>query len=160
MDARVGIGFDSHRLVKNRRFVLGGVVISDEIGPVAHSDGDVLIHALIDAILGGCGLKEDIGRLFPDSDERFKDISSTVLLEDVRDKIMKDGWKVINIDSVVILEKPQIAPFKELICRNIAKLLCVSASSINIKGKTHEGMCVVGMGSVVQCFTVALLCRS
>ena len=134
---RVGIGYDVHRLDYNRDFILGGVKIPHEKGLVAHSDGDCLIHAIIDAILGACGLY-DIGTYFPDTSNEFKDISSITLLEKTLEIISKENYEILNIDSTVICEKPKVKPYIDTMKENISKALCISPSQISIKGTTEE----------------------
>lgn len=149
----VGHGWDVHRLVPGRRFVLGGVEIPHPLGPLGHSDGDVLLHALIDALLGAAGMG-DIGGRFPDSDPRWKDASSEALLADV----MRDvgaAWRVVNADVTVIAERPKLAPHKAAIQAKLAAALGTSA--VNVKAKTYEGLGPVGAGEAVECHVVAQL---
>jgi 2-C-methyl-D-erythritol 2,4-cyclodiphosphate synthase len=149
----VGHGWDVHRLVPGRRFVLGGVEIDHPKGPLGHSDGDVLLHAVIDALLGAAGLG-DIGARFPDSDPRWKDASSDVLLADV----MKDvgaSWRVVNLDATVIAERPKLAPHRAAIQAKLAAGL--GTSSVNVKAKTAEGLGPVGAGDAIECHAVVEL---
>lgn len=146
----VGHGWDVHRLVPGRRFVLGGVEIDHPKGPLGHSDGDVLLHAVIDALLGAAGLG-DIGGRFPDSDPRWKDASSELLLADV----MKDvgaSWRVVNLDATVIAERPKLAPHRAAIQAKLAARLGTSA--VNVKAKTAEGLGPVGAGDAIECHAV------
>ncbi|MFC1726709.1 2-C-methyl-D-erythritol 2,4-cyclodiphosphate synthase [candidate division KSB1 bacterium] len=154
---KIGFGYDSHRFSKGRKLVLGGVEIPWEMGFIAHSDGDVLIHSLIDALLGASG-QGNIGLRYPDSDEKYKDISSLKLLEDTF-VFLENEYRIVNIDSTIILEKPKINPFLEQMKKNISKILNISNNSINIKGKTSEGMGLVGKGEGAAVFTVVLLER-
>jgi 2-C-methyl-D-erythritol 2,4-cyclodiphosphate synthase len=154
---KIGFGYDSHRFSKGRKFVLGGVEIPWEMGFIAHSDGDLLIHSLIDALLGASG-KGNIGLRYPDSDEKYKDISSLKLLEDTF-VFLKNEYRISNIDSTIILEQPKINPYLEQMKKNISKILNISNDSINIKGKTSEGMGLVGKGEGAAVFTVVLLER-
>jgi 2-C-methyl-D-erythritol 2,4-cyclodiphosphate synthase len=149
----VGHGWDVHRLVPGRRFVLGGVEIPHPLGPLGHSDGDVLLHALIDALLGAAGMG-DIGGRFPDSDPRWKDASSEALLADV----MRDvgaAWRVVNADVTVIAERPKLAPHRAAIQAKLAANLGTSA--VNVKAKTAEGLGAVGAGDAIECHAVVEL---
>ena len=151
----VGHGWDVHRLVPGRRFLLGGVEIPHPCGPLGHSDGDVLLHAVIDALLGAAGLG-DIGGRFPDTDPRWKDVSSDVLLADV----MKDvgaSWRVVNLDVTVIVERPKLAPHRAAIQAKLAARLGTSA--VNVKAKTAEGLGPVGAGDAIECHAVVQLER-
>ena len=153
----VGHGYDFHRLRSGRRFVLGGVHFEDvNFGPLGHSDGDALIHAIIDALISPCGLG-DIGKLFPDTDPRFKDISSVELLRKVSDTLTKAGCVPLNIDATVILERPKIGSKTEEMRRIIAETLNISSQKITIKGKTAEGLGPVGEGKAVEVHVVALI---
>lgn len=135
---RIGIGYDIHRLVKGRKLVLGGVEIAHSKGLLGHSDADAILHAVCDALLGAaaCG---DIGEHFPDTDNRFKNISSIKLLEKTYALVNKKGWLVNNIDIMVVAEEPKISPYKEKMKDNIAKVLEISKDKINIKATTEEG---------------------
>jgi len=153
---RVGHGYDVHRLGENRRLILGGVEIPNNgVGPLGHSDADVLIHAAIDALLGAAGLG-DIGEHFPDSDPRYKNISSAILLREVAELINKT-YEISNIDCTVILEKPKLAPYKEAIKQNLAEILGIATSDINIKAKTEEGLGFTGSGEGISAHATALL---
>lgn len=153
---KVGFGFDSHRLVKGRPLVLGGVRIPFSKGLLGHSDADVLMHALIDALLGAAGLG-DIGRHFPDSDAQYKGISSLKLLGAVKRLLMRKRMRVVNVDCTIITEKPKINEYSGDMIRNIAGTLGSSATSINIKAKSNEGMGFVGRGEGMAAFAVALI---
>ncbi len=151
----VGHGWDVHRLVPGRRFILGGVEIPHPCGPLGHSDGDVLLHAVIDALLGAAGLG-DIGGRFPDTDPRWKDVASGLLLAEV----MKDvgaSWRVVNLDATVIAERPKLAPHREAIRAKLAAALGTAA--VNVKAKTAEGLGPVGAGDAVECHAVVELER-
>lgn len=139
MKERIGIGYDIHRLVKGRKLVLGGVVIPFAKGLDGHSDADVLLHAICDALLGAAGLG-DIGEHFPNNDKRFKGISSLVLLAQVKKLLDKKNFQVGNIDAVVLAEAPKITPFKPKMRAVIAKTLRISNDQINIKATTQEGL--------------------
>lgn len=141
---RVGMGYDVHQLVEGRKLILGGVEIEHTLGLLGHSDADVLLHAIADALLGGAALG-DIGRHFPDTDERFKGISSVILLEKVRDLIEANGYKVGNVDAVIVAQKPKLASYIPEMNRNIAKALGVAEDVINVKATTTEGLGFVGV---------------
>jgi 2-C-methyl-D-erythritol 2,4-cyclodiphosphate synthase len=136
---RFGIGYDVHRLAQGRKLILGGVRIPSERGPEGHSDADVLLHAICDAILGAAALG-DIGKHFPDTDKKYKNISSLKLLKLVGSMIREKGWAVNNIDSTLILEKPKIAKYVEPMRQRIGKALHISPQVISIKATTHEGL--------------------
>ncbi len=149
----VGFGYDIHRLVPGRRLVLGGVELSHPDGLLGHSDGDVLLHAVIDALLGAAGLG-DIGRMFPDTDPAYKDISSEVLLKRVLEKVLP-RWSVENVDVTVVAEAPRLAPHHEAIRRRMAALL--GTERVGVKAKTNEGLGPVGEGKAIACYAVASL---
>ncbi|EOD00068.1 2-C-methyl-D-erythritol 2,4-cyclodiphosphate synthase [Caldisalinibacter kiritimatiensis] len=134
---RIGIGYDVHKLVEGRKLVLGGVEIEHSKGLLGHSDADVLIHAIMDSILGALGLG-DIGRHFPDTDNKYKDISSMKLLEEVYEKMNEKGYKVNNIDAIIVAQKPKLAPYIEEMRQNIAAVLNTSKDNVNIKATTTE----------------------
>lgn len=150
---RIGFGYDSHRLVVGRRFILGGVEIPHEMGLQGHSDADVLVHAVCDAILGAMAAG-DIGRHFPDTDPAYKNISSLRLLERVRFLGEDKGYLVHNIDSTVILEKPKLSGYTQEMSANIAKALNISTENISIKAKTSEGMGFAGRQEGVVAYAV------
>ena len=143
MTGRVGIGYDVHRLVDGRKLILGGVDVPYKQGLDGHSDADVLLHAIQDAMLGAAGLG-DIGRHFPDSDMRYKGISSLILLANVRDLLVEDGWKVNNVDAVVIAEQPKISPYIAIMNETIAKTLQITIKQVNIKATTTERLGFTG----------------
>jgi len=153
---RVGQGFDVHRLEEGRRLVLGGIEIPFERGLAGHSDADVLTHAVIDALLGaaGCG---DIGRLFPDTDARYKDVSSLVLLERVRDLLGQRGTDILNIDAVVMAQRPRLAPHAEAMSRALACVLRLEADAVSLKATTTEGLGFVGREEGIAAQAVALV---
>jgi 2-C-methyl-D-erythritol 2,4-cyclodiphosphate synthase/2-C-methyl-D-erythritol 4-phosphate cytidylyltransferase/2-C-methyl-D-erythritol 2,4-cyclodiphosphate synthase len=153
---KIGLGKDLHKLVEGRRFLLGGIVIPFEKGELGHSDGDVLAHAVTDAILGASG-RGDIGELFPDNNEAWKDADSMELLKAAYQKVKDDGWKVINLDCVVTCEKPKILLHRGAICENIAQILEIDHSSVFVKGKTNEGLGEIGAGLAVEALAVCLL---
>ena len=146
---RVGTGWDLHKLEEGRRLVIGGVLIDSPKGCVAHSDGDVLIHAICDALLGACGL-DDIGTLFPDTDISYKDISSSILLEKVVSLVATNGFHVENIDTTIILQTPKLGPYKNAIKENLADLLKIDVSKVGVKAKTAEGaLGELGLGTAI-----------
>ncbi len=154
---RVGTGWDLHKLASGRKLVLGGVVIPSEKGCVGHSDGDALIHAIIDALLGACGL-DDIGTLFPDTDPAYKDADSTKLLSQVVSKIKALGFKISNLDTTVILQTPKLGPYKTQIKEKLAKLLGIEVSCVGVKAKTAEGILLeLGSGDAVIAQAVVLV---
>jgi 2-C-methyl-D-erythritol 2,4-cyclodiphosphate synthase len=156
---RVGQGFDLHALVPGRRLVLGGVAIEHERGLLGHSDADVLLHAITDALLGAAGLG-DIGRIFPDSDPRYRDADSRALLAEVMQRVGQDGWRVANVDGTVLAEQPRIAPHVEAIRTSIAALLQIDRAQINVKGKTTERLGSIGRGEAIAASAVVLLTRA
>lgn len=145
MDFRVGFGYDSHRFAPGRPLVIGGVVIPYELGLKAHSDGDVLIHAVCDALLGAAGLK-DIGTWFPDTDDTYKNADSTQLLAKVVEVIHGKGWVVNNLDCTLVLEKPKMKPYMDEIVLKLSQLLDLSSECIAVKAKTNEKMGFTGAG--------------
>jgi len=153
---RIGLGKDLHRLAAGRRFLLGGVEIPFEKGELGHSDGDVLIHAIIDALLGAAGLG-DIGEFYPSGDSAWKDANSLELLKNAWLKVKDQGWYLVNLDCTVTCEKPKILPYRDSICRSIAKTLEVDSSSVFVKGKTNEGLGPLGTGEAVEAWAVCLL---
>ncbi len=159
MDARIGLGYDIHRLAAGRPFVLGGVVLPHAKGPLGHSDGDVLIHAVIDALLGAAG-RGDIGALFPDTDPRFKGVSSLRLLDDVMAVLKKRRLRVRHVDVVVVAERPKIGPHAEAIKAVLGPRLGIPPDRLGIKAKTNEGLGPIGRGQAVACWAVALLVPS
>jgi 2-C-methyl-D-erythritol 2,4-cyclodiphosphate synthase len=155
---RIGQGFDVHALVPGRALVLGGVVLEHEQGLLGHSDADVLLHAITDALLGAAGLG-DIGRLYPDSDLRYRGADSRVLLAEVVQRVQQDGWRVGNLDCVVLAERPRIAPYAEAMVRSIADLLQSEPERISVKGKTTERLGFIGRGEAIAVSAVVLLFR-
>jgi 2-C-methyl-D-erythritol 2,4-cyclodiphosphate synthase len=153
---RLGIGYDIHRLQKGRKLLLGGVPLRYPLGLSGHSDGDALIHAVVDALLGAAGLG-DIGDHFPDTDKRLKGSDSRVFLRTVRELLKKKRLSVIHIDSVVIAEKPKLTPYKKRMAASIAAELGIPASRVNVKAKTQEGLGAVGKGRAIVCQAVASL---
>lgn len=156
MAMKIGIGYDIHRLVEDRQLFIGGVNIPYLKGLLGHSDGDVLLHSICDALLGAMN-EDDIGTHFPDSDPRFHNISSDKLLKEVKGIIKKKGLSIGNIDTVIIAQEPIISPFKKQIKKNIAQILGVGEDLINIKAKTNEGLGEIGRKEAIACWSVALL---
>ena len=153
---RIGLGYDVHALVPGRRLMLGGVEIESTHGLLGHSDADVLLHAIADAILGAAGLG-DIGRLFPDTDPRHKGADSLELLRIAAEKVRAAGWTVANVDAVVVAQRPKIAPHVAAMQARIAPVLGVTAAAIGIKGKTSERLGFSGRGEGIAAQAVALL---
>lgn len=150
---RIGFGYDVHRLVAGRRLVLGGVEIPSEVGLLGHSDADVLLHAVTDAILGALAMG-DIGALFPDTDPAFKDADSAALLGEVVERISSDGWKVGNVDATVVLEHPRLRPHIDTIRARIARILNVEIGAVSVKATTSEKMGFVGTGRGAAAYAV------
>ena len=153
---RIGFGNDIHQLTSGRKLVLGGVEIPFERGPIGHSDGDALAHAICDVLLGAAGLG-DIGRHFPDTSPEWRGVSSLLFLRQVRRLLEENGYIVINIDSTVDLERPKLAPHIARIQAEVAAALGVSQEQVNVKAKTSEGLEAVGRGEAVRAEAVALL---
>jgi len=153
---RIGIGTDIHRLVPDRRLMLGGVYIPYPAGLLGHSDGDVALHAVIDALLGAAGLG-DIGTLFPDTDIQWKDADSKMFLYAVKEQLEKKGWEVVNVDLTIHTEAPKLGPLKGQIRRCIAGLLGIDFSATNVKAKTNEGLGDIGAGDAMAATAIALL---
>ncbi len=153
---RIGFGYDFHRLVEGRRFVLGGVELDSPLGPDAHSDGDLLVHAIVDALLGALG-RGDIGTHFPDTDEQWRGARSLDFLLTLRRMLDEDGYAVGNIDANVILERPKLAPQFDAMRRNIAEALGIDPAAVNVKANTHEGVGEIGQGRAACAMAVVLL---
>ena len=155
---RVGQGYDVHALTPGRPLILGGVRIPHHCGLLGHSDADVLLHAITDALLGAAGLG-DIGRLFPDTDTRWEGADSRQLLRHAMSAVHAAGWQVGNVDATIIAQAPRVAPHVEAMCSNIAADLGISAASVSIKGKTSERLGFAGRGEGIAAQAVALLVR-
>ena len=154
---RIGTGWDIHRLEEGRKLILGGVKIESAKGCVGHSDGDALIHAVIDSLLGACSLG-DIGTHFPDSDPRYKGIDSAILLEQAVALIKEKGYRIVNVDTTVILQSPKLGPYKEPIRKRMAGLLGIDEGCFSVKAKTAEHMLnELGTGDAVVCQSSCLL---
>lgn len=153
---RIGTGYDVHRLVKDRRLVLGGVDIDFEKGLLGHSDADVLVHAICDALLGAAALG-DIGKHFPDSTSKYKDISSLKLLEEVSLMLKERGFSIVNIDSTVVAQKPKLAPYISDMINNVARAAGIDSVQLSIKATTTEGLGFEGEGQGISAQAVALI---
>ena len=153
---RVGHGYDVHRLVPGRALILGGVTVPWELGLDGHSDADVLLHAVMDALLGAAALG-DIGVLFPDTDEAFRGASSLSLLRHVAAHLEKHGWQVVNVDATLIAQRPKIGPYREAMRQNIAEALGVDVSQISVKATTEEHLGFTGDSSGMAAHAVALI---
>lgn len=153
---RVGQGYDVHRLVEGRKLILGGVDIPFEKGVLGHSDGDVLIHAIIDALFGAAALG-DIGQHFPDTDIRYDGISSLILLKETRDKIRNAGYRIGNIDASIIMQRPRLAPYITEMRKNIVNTLELSVDQISIKATTEETLGFTGDSSGVKALAACIL---
>ena len=153
---RIGIGYDIHKLVENRELILGGVRIPYELGLLGHSDADVLVHAIIDSMLGSLALR-DIGYHFPDTDERYKDANSMDLLKETLKLIKNEGYKIINIDSNIICQKPKLMGYIEDMRKNIAQALELELNQISIKAKTNEKMDSVGQNLAIIANAICLV---
>ena len=155
---RVGMGYDVHKLVENRDLILGGVKIPYEKGLLGHSDADVLLHAIMDALLGAAALG-DIGKHFPDSDHRYKGISSIELLKHVGSLLKENNWLIENIDSTIIAQKPKMAPHIENMRKNISEALNINIDQINVKATTEEGLGFTGEGKGISSQSICLLTK-
>lgn len=161
---RVGHGYDLHRLEvqkpegNGRAFVLGGVEIEHDRGPIAHSDGDALMHAVTDAILGAIG-EPDIGQLFPDTDPRHESQDSKAFLIEAVERMQTHGYEMVNLDATVVCERPKLSVYKDLMRANLAAGLGVEIGQVNIKAKTHEGVDAIGRGEAIEVHCVVLLSR-
>lgn len=157
-ETRVGIGYDCHRLAAGRRLVLGGIGINAEKGLLGHSDGDILLHAITDAMLGAA-TQGDIGELFPPTDPQWEGADSSVFLRHAAELLTGYGWRVVNVDAVVIIERPKLLPYRDRIRQNIASLLGIEASAVGLKAKTGEGVGPVGSGELAEAHAVVLIAR-
>ncbi len=156
MANRVGFGYDSHTFGANRPLKLAGVEIPHTTGLKGHSDGDAVTHAVTDALLGAAALG-DIGRLFPDSDPRWKDADSLQFLVDVRDRVARAGFRIVNVDATVVTQHPRLAPHAAAMCERLAAVLQIPVGAVSVKAKTNEGMDAVGRGEGLLVFAVASL---
>ncbi len=156
--SRVGQGYDIHALTPGRKLILAGVEVPYEQGLAGHSDADVVLHAVIDALLGAAGMG-DIGEMFPDTDPAYKDADSGKLLEMAYNIVKNGGWRVANLDVTVIAQKPRLGDYKNQMRQNLARLLGIDTADVNIKAKTNEGFDAVGQGQAMICHAVVGLAR-
>ncbi len=153
---RIGLGYDIHKLVENRKLILGGVEIPYEFGLLGHSDADVLLHSIIDAILGSVALR-DIGFHFPDTDEKYKNANSLELLNETNKLLLNEGYKIVNIDSNIICQKPKLSAYIDEMRKNIAGVLNLELNQISIKAKTNEKMDSMGQGCSISTNAIVLV---
>lgn len=156
MSVRIGHGYDVHRLTEGRRLVLGGVDIPFELGLDGHSDADVLLHAICDALLGAAAMR-DIGYHFPDSDSKYEGVSSLLLLDSVYKMLQREGYYILNIDATVIAQRPKLRPYIETMIDNIAKCLHLDRSCVNVKATTEERLGFTGRGEGISAHAVCLI---
>jgi 2-C-methyl-D-erythritol 2,4-cyclodiphosphate synthase len=152
---RVGIGYDLHRLEEGRKLVIGGVTIPYEKGFVAHSDGDILFHALTDALLGAIGFG-DIGEIFPNN-EKWKNADSSIFLKYAKQVVREEGYEIMNVDSVIIMEKPKLQLYRKKIIENVADILEIEENQVFVKAKTSEKLGFIGENKAASCYAVVLL---
>lgn len=155
---RIGHGYDVHKLVEDRKLILGGIEISHSHGLLGHSDADVLVHAIMDSMVGALALG-DIGKLFPDTDQEFKDISSIILLEKVYENVMERGYEIGNLDATIIAEKPKLRPYIDQMRENIARILCTEIENVNVKATTEEKLGFTGNLEGISSHAVCILVR-
>ena len=153
---RIGNGYDVHVLAEGRKLMLGGIEIPHTKGVLGHSDGDVLVHAIMDAMLGALALG-DIGQHFPDTDMKYENIDSTILLKRVKELIAKRGYKIINLDSIIVLQKPKVKPYIEAMRKRIAEVLEIDVEQVSVKATTEEKLGFTGDESGVKSYCVVLL---
>ncbi|RME38816.1 MAG: 2-C-methyl-D-erythritol 2,4-cyclodiphosphate synthase [Planctomycetota bacterium] len=158
-DYRVGVGYDIHRLAEGRRLIVGGVEIDHPLGLVGHSDADVVLHAVTDALLGAAGLP-DIGEMFPDDDPAYRDADSGKLLREAMENVRQAGYRASNIDVVIHAEQPKLTPYKRRIAASIASLTGLEPPRVSVKAKTNEGMGPLGYSDAMACTAVAAVVRS
>src|SRR5438876_3330734 len=156
IDMRIGIGHDTHRLAEGRPLILGGVRIDHERGLAGHSDADVVLHAITDAMLGAAGLG-DIGDAFPDTDPAYKDCDSSLFIRQTLARLNQAGWRLVNVDVIIFAQEPKLGPFKSLIRRRLAELLGLDPAAVNVKAKTGEKIGAIGRGEAISCQAIALL---
>ncbi|MBM3246205.1 MAG: 2-C-methyl-D-erythritol 2,4-cyclodiphosphate synthase [Candidatus Omnitrophica bacterium] len=156
MSHRIGIGYDIHRLVEGRKLFIGGIEIPYIKGLLGHSDGDALIHAVCDALLGALA-QGDIGEHFPDTDPKYHNVASSELLKITADLVKSKGYSINNIDSVVIAQEPVLSPFKKQMREKIAQVLQIDSSCVNVKAKTNEGLGELGSRQAIACYAVAVI---
>jgi 2-C-methyl-D-erythritol 2,4-cyclodiphosphate synthase len=153
---RIGHGYDIHRLQTGGRLIIGGVVVAEDLSPIAHSDGDVAIHALVDALLGAI-TRGDIGQMFPPGDPKWKDADSSIFLKTAMEEVRRAGFLVGNVDVTIITERPRLSPFRADICMNLAKLLECDVSAVSVKAATNEGCDAIGRGDAIAAHAVVIL---
>ncbi len=153
---RIGMGYDVHRLVEGRKLVLGGVTIPFEKGLLGHSDADVLVHAVCDALLGAAGLG-DIGLHFPDTDPEYKDVASIKILAKTYELITANGFTIMNLDSTIFAEAPKLSPYRDAMQKNISRTIEIEQNRVNIKATTFEGLGMIGKGEGIGAMCVALI---
>ncbi|BEV73761.1 MULTISPECIES: 2-C-methyl-D-erythritol 2,4-cyclodiphosphate synthase [unclassified Paludibacterium] len=158
-DWRVGQGYDVHRLVPGRPLMLGGIEIAHDHGLLGHSDADALLHAITDAVLGAAGLG-DIGRHFPDTDERFRGADSAKLLQEAYARVRAAGWQLVNVDATVIAQAPKLAGHIDAMCGRIAAILALDPACVNVKGKTNEKLGYLGRQEAIETQAICLLQRA
>jgi 2-C-methyl-D-erythritol 2,4-cyclodiphosphate synthase len=153
---RVGIGHDTHRLGEGRALILGGLRIEHGRGLIGHSDADVVLHAVADALLGAAGLG-DIGEHYPDTDPRWEGLDSSLLLDEVVTRVSRAGWRPVNCDLIIHAQEPKLGPHKPALRDNLARLLCLAPSAVNVKAKTGEHVGPIGRGEAIACEAVVLI---
>ena len=158
-EVRVGIGYDIHRLVRDRPLILAGIAIEHDRGLLGHTDGDVVLHAITDALLGAAALG-DIGELFPDTDPKFKNADSRTLLADVLERVKSEGFTPVNLDVIVHAERPKLTEYKGRMAKSIADVLGLERDRVNVKAKTAEGLGPVGKRDAVACTAVVSMTRT
>jgi 2-C-methyl-D-erythritol 2,4-cyclodiphosphate synthase len=156
---RVGIGHDTHRLGEGRPLILGGVTIPHARGLIGHSDADVVLHALTDALLGAAGLG-DIGDAYPDTDPAYRDCASSFFVRNTMERLNQAGWRVVNIDATIFAQEPKLGPVKARIRDRLAELLAIAADAVNVKAKTGEGVGAIGRAEAIGCTVAALIDRA
>lgn len=156
MSYRIGIGYDIHRLVEGRKLFLGGIEIPYIKGLLGHSDGDVLLHAICDALLGATA-EGDIGEHFPDNDPKYQNIPSAELLKTVMESVKNKGFRINNLDTVVIAQEPKLTPFKKRILENLSRLLEIKEDCLNLKAKTNEGLGEIGRKEAIACWALVTI---
>ncbi|WP_085829138.1 2-C-methyl-D-erythritol 2,4-cyclodiphosphate synthase [Clostridium massiliodielmoense] len=153
---RIGMGYDVHKLCKNRKLILGGIEIPYDLGLLGHSDADVLIHAVMDSLLGAAALG-DIGKHFPDTDNKYNGISSMFLLKEVGKLLSENSYEIINIDATIIAQKPKMAPYVKDMIKNISSALCINENQVNVKATTEEGLGFTGEGLGISSQSICLI---
>ena len=153
---RAGTGYDIHRLETGEGLFIGGIKVNDHLRFVAHSDGDVLLHALIDSLLGASG-QPDIGELYPDTDSRYQGIPSSRLLKDTLQRLDSQGFRLVNMDCTIVAQRPSLKSHKDLIRTNLSSLLGISVDAIGVKAKTREGLDAVGRGEAIECYCICMI---